>query len=157
MSRIKVAIGDVQIEYEGDQDFIETKITTLAEELIALRERLPVQDREVVTSSNFSQIQSELSTNTIAQIFGAKTGTDLVLAAVARINIIRCQPVASRQEILEEMREASTYFKETFASNLTAYLSTLVRTKRINLVSKSNYALAAGERNRIAQMLASDV
>jgi hypothetical protein len=154
MSRIRVALGGIEIEYEGEQSFIEDSLLTLAERLISMNGGVtPLRSKFERTDTPKSDL--EASTNTIAQIIVAKTGTDLALAAVAKINIVRNIPAASRQEILEEMKQATTYYKDTYASNLSSYLNTLVRSRKVNLVSRATYALAAAERAKLEGVLAS--
>ncbi len=154
MARIKITFGSLQFEYEGDQDFIENRLVGLAEEILALPMVPASAGATSANNKSASDPTYDVSTNTIAQILSSKTGTDLALAAVARINLIKKNPTAARPEILDEMREASTYFRESYSSNLTSYLDTLVRSKKINLVSKSHYALSAGERSRLEAALA---
>lgn len=150
MSRIKVVLGALQLEYEGDQDFIENRLIAYISEVSKLAVH---QSAHAVATphSNDSPQNNEgaVSTNTIAQAISAKTGADLVLAAMARILIGKGRPSASRQEILDEMKEATTYYRDSYASNLSAYLDTLVRNKRANLVSRGFYALTAGERDNL--------
>lgn len=158
MSRIRIALGNIEIEYEGEQNFIEGQLTELITDMVALASRLPSQsaasDFDIVTSTPTAQVYS---TNTIAQMISAKTGSDLALAAIARICLVDMQSQASRSDILDEMREATTYFKDTYASNLSSYLDTLVKSKRVNLVARGSYALAAAERGRLEQALAKGV
>lgn len=154
MSKIRISLGALEIEYEGDQAFIEERLldfVSSASELMDLRQATGVSGASVAQSD----YNNDLSTNTIAQIISVKTGSELALAAIAKINLVKKQPAARRQDILDEMREASTYFRETYSSNLSAYLDTLVKGKRINLISKGTYALAAGERQRLEAALAS--
>jgi len=155
MSRIRIALGAIEIEYEGEQSFIEDSLITLAADLLALTERMP---KPLPHANDFAkgvpQQLPDLTTNTIAQIINAKTGSDLALAAIARVNIVKGQPTAPRAEILDEMKQASTYYKDTYAGNLSAYLETLVKSKKINLVARATYALAAGERARLDPIVA---
>jgi hypothetical protein len=146
----------MEIEYEGEQSFIEESLLTFAERLLELGDRIPLAISASVNSHPEPKpSRPELSTNTIAQIIAVKTGSDLALAAVAKINIVKGQSTASRSEILDEMKQASTYYKDTFASNLSSYLDTLVKSRRINMVSKATYALAASERGRMEQAISS--
>lgn len=158
MSRIRIVLGALEVEYEGEQSFIEDSLIRLTEDLLALSAKVPLASPPVSPADRGAPPPSgeglNATTNTVAQIISAKTGSDLALAAVARINIVKGQPTAPRADILEEMKQASTYYKDTYASNLSAYLDTLVKTKRINLVARSTYALAASERGRLAAMIA---
>lgn len=156
MARIKIVLGTLQLEYEGEQDFIESRLIGLAEKILALRVPPATHDASTVQEQRPQSPAKEVSTNTIAQLISAKTGSDLALAAIARINLIKKNSTASRSDILDEMKEATTYFKESYGSNLTSYLDTLVRGKKINLVSRSNYALSAAERSRLESALAID-
>jgi hypothetical protein len=154
MTRIKIAIGTVQIEYEGDQEFIESGLLGLAAQIFELASSsntLPISSSPSEISS--STPDENLSTNTIAQIISVKTGSDLALAAVAKIIIINKRPVADRQSILDEMREAVTFYKESYSSNLSSYIDTLVKARRLNVVSRATYGLANSERVRLEQAL----
>ena len=148
MAHIKITIGALTLEYDGDQDFIENGLITLLNEVVEKADHAaPTPTRTEKSESTNSA--APLSTNTIAQIIGVKTGSDLALAAVARMNIVQNKPSSTRQEILDEMREATSYFKDTFVSNLSAYLETLVKNRRVNLVARQTYALTAAERARL--------
>lgn len=161
MSRIKIALGSLEIEYEGEQSFIESSLVSLVEELLTLSEKLPpklgIGSTPQIISEGFARSLPDATTNTVAQIISAKTGSDLALAAIARINIVKNQPTAPRADILDEMKQASTYYRDTYAGNLSAYLDTLVKAKRINMVARSTYALSASERSRLEPLIASGV
>jgi hypothetical protein len=153
MAKIKLSTGNFDVEFEGEPEFIETKLLKFVDEVMGLVGTAPTSYVSKGGSETMAQMALELSTNTIAQVIGVKTGSDLALAAVAKINLVKNKSTAGRQEILDEMKEATTYFKESYASNLTAYLSTLVKSKRVNLVARGTYALAAVERSRLEDNL----
>ena len=153
MSRIKIVLRDIEIEYEGEQSFIEGSLLTFTENLMSIAPSPPPAFTQPVQEPANNPV-TDMSTNTIAQIIGAKTGTDLALAAIARLNIVLSKSAAQRQEILDEMKEAPTYYKETYASNFSSYLNTLVKSRKVNLVAKGNYALAANERARLEDAVA---
>jgi hypothetical protein len=153
MPKIRIRNGSFELEYEGDQTFIEEKLADLVRSLIGgIETRLDSESTPINPLT--SNLSVQLSTNTIAQILVAKTGADLVIAAIAKIQIIDGKNSAQRSEILAEMREATTYFKETFASNLSAYIDNLVKAKRLNLISRQTYALPASERSKITGEIA---
>lgn len=155
MPQIKITVGAVSIEYDGDQSYIENGLAEFLDHVIQKSSSVPQLEANSTTQTTAPVNSSlALSTNTIAQNIGVKTGSELALAAIAKINLIKGQPAAARQEILDEMREATTYFKDSYVSNLSAYLDTLVKNRRVNLVAKATYALAAAERNRLEGLLA---
>lgn len=156
MARIKISTGPtgtIDVEFEGEPDFIETKLLNFIDEALRLIGSMPTSGLLKGGPEKSTSAGLEISTNTIAQSIGVKTGSDLALAAVTKINLIKDKPTAGRQEILDEMKEATTYFKDSYASNLSSYLSTLVRSKRVNLVARGTYALSAGERTRLEDNL----
>lgn len=99
----------------------------------------------------------EASTNTIASLIDAKTGSDLALAAIAQIQLVQKKASASRRDILEEMKGAITFYRETFSGNLTASLDTLAKTKKINMIAKDTFSLGNAERQRFERLLAESV
>lgn len=157
MTRIKISIGAFILEYEGAQEFAEEGLVQLLENVINEARSLPFGGlaESAAPARGFPATlgAADLSTNTIAQILDVKTGSDLAISAIARVNLIQMKDKVARQEILDEMRAASTYFRETYVSNLSAYLVTLVRSGRVNMVSKNVYSLAAQERRRISDAI----
>jgi hypothetical protein len=149
MPTIKITAGAVSIEYDGEQDFIEDGLLELLDNVIEKSVSLPPSASSGPSPAKQATGGPELSTNTIAQLLNVRTGSDLALAAISRLQIVKGQPSAGRQEILDEMREAPSYFKDTYVSNLTAYFETLIKSRRVNLVARATYALAAQERKRI--------
>ncbi len=156
MTRIKIAIGAIQIEYEGSQEFLQEGLLDLTSRVLELAEKAGVNSEPNALARTMEPVpQGEsLSTNTIAQLIGVKTGSELALAAVAKIILVSKKPTADRQFILDEMKEAVTFYKESYSSNLSAYLDTLVKSRRLNIVSRGTYGLASAERGRLEQALA---
>lgn len=156
MPQIKITVGAVSIEYDGEQSYIENGLVEFLDNVIQKSSSVPQATLDSATPTSAPTSASlALSTNTIAQNIGVKTGSDLALAAITKLNLIKGQSAAARQEILDEMREATTYFKDSYVSNLSAYLDTLVKSRRVNLVAKATYALAAAERKRLEGLLVS--
>lgn len=159
MAKIRLKFGSLEIEYEGDQKFIETNLVGLAqsvaETLSDFRIAEPAENPQSSAHRSSKSSDHLLSTNTIAQAIDSKTGSDLVMAAVAKLIIVNGAPSATRHTILTEMKEAPTYFKETYMSNLSSYLNTLVRSRKLNLVSKDTYSIPATERNRLEEAVRS--
>ena len=154
MPQIKITVGAVSIEYDGEQSYIENGLGDFLDKVIQKSSSVPpVLAGPTMQAATPANSPLALSTNTIAQNIGVKTGSELALAAIAKINLIKGQPAAARQEILDEMREATTYFKDSYVSNLSAYLDTLVKSRRVNLVAKATYAVAAAERKRLEGLL----
>ena len=84
----------------------------------------------------------------------AKTGPELVICALARLQLQLGKSAPNRTEILAEMKSATSYFKENMTGNLSSSLSSLVKTKRINQIAKDTYALSASERKKVEATVA---
>jgi len=156
--RIKLRLGNLEVEYEGTEDFIREELLELLGELVKIK---PISMPEVksaaispkdITSSVLSGM--EMTTNSIAAKLNCRTGTDLLTAAVTRLSILDGAERMSRQEILEQMRTATHYYKASYSNNLSKYLSTLVRDGVLNEVAKGVYALRAESRKELAKRLA---
>jgi hypothetical protein len=94
------------------------------------------------------------ATDTIANILGAKSGSDLVMAAAAHLHFVKKKPTFTRKEIIAEM--APAHWKGSYrGSNLTTYLDGLRgRKDRLRLVSKDTYALSNKEKQALEARLA---
>jgi len=155
----KCKAGSFTVEYRGDPAFIIDDLARVVQELL---EAAPVDSlkEQVKLDKNTSEPQNNqiqhMSTNTIAGSLGAKSGPDVVMAAIAHIQLVQGRDKASRSEILNEMKKATTFYKSTFGSNLSSYLNSLVRAKRINLVAESTYALTASERSSMQAVMSAN-
>lgn len=87
-----------------------------------------------------------ITTDTIANITNAQSGTDLIMAAAAQLHLSQGKPKFTRQELVNEMRTAPGHFKETFINNLSKYLVGLTKADRLRLVGQNTYALSNKER-----------
>ena len=155
----KCTAGSFSVEYAGDPAFIIDDLARVVQELLeAAPEEAFVEPSESVdigTVDNTAKIQ-HMSTNTIAGNLSAKSGPDVVMAAIAHIQLVKGRDKASRSDILSEMKSATTYYKSTFGSNLSSYLNSLVRAKRVNLVAENTYALTASERSSMKAIMATN-
>jgi hypothetical protein len=94
-----------------------------------------------------------LAINSIAAKLDVKSGSDLVLAAcfaITRSNVTSC----SRTEILAEMRRATSYYKTSDKNNLSKYIKTLLKDKKILEQSSGSYALSAATRTDLEAKVA---
>lgn len=157
---IKIALGRVLVEYSGSQSFIENGLLELVESMIQASVAAPEaraaeneQANQFRDSSKAGEVQ-HMSTNTIASQIGAKSGPELLIAAVTHVQLVQKKDKVHRKEIAAEMKKATTFYKNTFTSNLSAYLDGLVKAKRLNLVGDKIYALTASERQKMESALA---
>jgi hypothetical protein len=151
----------MELEYEGDPAFLTGGIEALLITMGDLAGKVPSEQLETliapaphVEGGLVSTNGPAFSTETIAAHLDAKTGPELVICALARLQLQLGKSAPSRTEILAEMKSATSYFKETMSSNLSSSLSSLVKAKRINQIAKDTYALSATERKKVEATVA---
>ena len=165
-AKIRLKVGSMELEYEGDPAFLTGGIEALLETMGALASKVPddaqMQAPDVVapvvnsngTVAPASGGQYSFSTNTIAAHIDVKTGPELVVCAMAHLELVQGKPSSTRAEILAEMKTASNFFAKNMGSNLSASLRTLVKTKRLHEGKPGTYSLSAAERKQIEAKIA---
>lgn len=162
-AKIRIKVGSMELEYEGDPAFLTGGIEALLTTMGDLAGRVPEETSAVddsnlsaggSTSPQFKNGAFSFSTNTIAAHMDAKSGPELIICAMAQIELVQGKSQSNRSDILVEMKNAPTYFKETMRSNLSASLNNLVKAKRINQVGRDTYALSAAERKQVEAKVA---
>jgi hypothetical protein len=161
MAKIRLKLGAMEVEYEGNSKFLQDDLPSLLQKLVGLYtehkseipEELPAEEMKPVRH-NRSKVALDHSTNTIAARLGVTSGADLVIAAAAHLMFVQNQEKFTRQQILTEMKAASTYYTKFMSTNLTKMLSGLVKSKRLNQVTNGEYAFSADERDSVEAKLA---
>ncbi len=166
-AKIRIKVGSMELEYEGDPSFLTGGIEALLETMGGLASKVPQELQEASQMTGAQTIPMSgtsnatmngdnltVSTNTIAANIGAKSGSDLVICAMAHLELVQKKAASSRKEILVEMKNAQQYYKSSMSSNLSSSISTLVAAKRINELAKDKYALTAAERKQIEIQIA---
>lgn len=151
-SKIKIRIGQIEIEYEGSEEFLKEELPDLLKAVTVLHKEaggiMPVNvpESEPATGSNpvTAFDGSNLgTTNSIAAKLSAKTGSELAIAAAARLVLGSGLEQFSRKQLLQEMQNATQYYKSSYGSNLSKTIRTLVGDHRFIERAKDTYALKA--------------
>ena len=121
----------------------------LALDVPTARVRIQSSEQNSIMGAN-----GNYSTDTIANIIGAKSGRDLIIAAAAHLHFSQGKATFSRHELASQMRTAPSHFKNTFMNNLSSYLSGLTRADRLRLSGTDTYALSNKERQDLEARLA---
>lgn len=152
---IKIKIGGLEVDYSGSQEFIENGLLDIVKRLTetgSVAVTTP-PDSGALELPNGAQVNF-VSTNTVASQMSAQSGPDLIIAAVAHLQLVKGQSKATRGEISKEMKGATTFYKTTFGSNMSAYLNSLIKAKRLNQVAEQTYALSSSERQTMETLIA---
>ena len=80
--------------------------------------------------------------STYAAKLQAKSGTDLILAALLQCAKVDGKATLKRKDLLEAMKSAKTHYKATYSNNLSKYLESLVKSKDLNEVATDEYAIS---------------
>ena len=91
----------------------------------------------------------------MAATIGAKTGTELAIAAGAKLIIGDGRSSFTRKELLDEMKSATAYYNKNYSSNLSKTINGLVKDKKFREVAKDTYGLAANVIDELRARLAS--
>lgn len=154
-SKIKIKIGQIEIEYEGSEEFLKEELPALLGAVTELYKETgahpaPIHAHSTTVTQNFENGASKSSssgdfgtTNSISAKLGAKTGTELALAAAARLVLGMGQEQFTRKQLLQEMQNGTQYYKSSYGSNLSKTLKTLVGDHKFIERAKDTYALKA--------------
>lgn len=162
-NRLKIKIGAIEFEYEGDAEFtqdsikdlfshMETLFATSASNLAAPPP--PDQSGSGSGSGTTGANGINMHINSLASKLAVKTGPDLAVAAVASLQLGQGKTVVTRHELHEEMKNASSYYQTNMGSNLTSILKSLVTNHRLNQITQNSYALNIAEQKSIEAKLA---
>lgn len=134
----------LELSFEGDQSFVSDGLVSLCKDILALNvpesEAAPVGGEQTAATPI-----SRKSTADFAVALGVHTGPDLVMAACAFLHFTEGREELKRADILEAMKSAKSYYKPTYASNLSSYLNGLAKKNRLGNPGNEVYALKQAE------------
>lgn len=161
-SKLKIRIGDVEIEYEGSDDFLKQELPELLKTAMELRkvsrsagsDAQDSVDTERKGSGGGNGAAVKGTTAAIAARLKVSSGPDLLLAAAARMTFVSGKDTFIRQELLTEMQSAASYYKKSYSANLTAIIARRIDEGDLTETSSNNYALTATTKERLEKQLA---
>lgn len=144
-TKVKLRIGQIEVEYEGSEQFLKAELPALLKAVADLHQAAGQQplSPNLGGPAQTTSAPSLASTSTVASKLGCKKGTDLLLAAAAYLAIGTSKSSFTRSELNDQMKTASTYYKKTYSDNLTSYLDTLVKDNKLLHVSGTTYSMHA--------------
>ena len=159
-SRIRLKMGDIEVEYEGSEDFVKSELLSLVSQVASLYRETglglgpmdmpPTPKGDSVPESGVSG-----TTGTIASRLDSRTGPGLLTAAAAHLTFVKGLSLFTRQQLHDEMKTAKPYYKGTYSKNLSYYLQRLVKTGQFVESAKDTYALSANKNKELESILAS--
>lgn len=155
-SKIRIRIGDTEIEYEGSDDFLRDELPGLLRTVTELHRAKPPAVGGGGASPPPAGTALGITTGTIAARLQVKTGSDLALAAAARLTFGLSKDTFSRQELLAEMKTATTYYQKNYSGNLTKALKTLIAKTKLKETGTNAFSLTATARTEMEDVLADE-
>jgi hypothetical protein len=161
-TRLRVKLGAAEIEYEGGADFLKSEVMPQICKMIEMVEsRADLQrpapalqiEQHLDTPQTLGNPPPALTTSTIAAKLKASSATDLAIAALAHLIIYEGKLSVSRQEILDEMKSAPLFFKQSFVNNHSNTMKVLQKSDRLRLVATDSYSLSNKERKELEETL----
>ena len=150
-------MGAIEVEYEGSEQFLKEELPELLSAVSKLYKSSALEANNAATGSDAGSSKSTEvvgTTGTLAAELGGDTGPDLVMSAAARLTFVLRKEKFTRKEILDEMKSASSYYKTSYAGNLTATLNRLVKDKKLMAPATDTYSLSAGSKKSLGAKLA---
>jgi len=161
-SKLRIRIGEVEIDYEGTEEFLKLEVPQLLKTAMELHKAFGGDPRGGGDPTSRGTAAEpvrpiSLTTGSIAAKLNAKSGSDLLTAAAAHLAIVKGTMPFTRQQLLEEMQSATAYYKKNYSANLTKYIKkALQKDGPLSETSKNSYALKAAARKELEQKLAND-
>ncbi|CCJ07177.1 hypothetical protein [Methylocystis sp. SC2] len=155
-SKIRIKVGDVEFEYEGETKFSKDEIKDLFAHLESFSATGKIVERPNPPEGGRTANGGirPLHTSTIASRLDAKGAQKVVLAAAAHLQLIEGKESFSRQELLTDMKTATMHYKATMSSNLSNTLQTMVSQGAINQISADAYSLTETKHAELERLVA---
>lgn len=160
LSKIKIKMGAIEIEYEGSENFLKQELPALlsavselykSSAITTLAPNVGIESASIEASGNSKKIEG--TTATLAAKLGGASGPELLMSAAARLHFVLGKEKFHRKELNEEIKSANNYYKVSYTSNLSALLSGLVKSGELMESSKDNYSLSVASMKSIGTKL----
>jgi len=152
-SKLRIRIGDVEIDYEGTEEFLKQELPALLKTAMELHNAAGAAGTGADGGKGKVAVPT-LTTGSTAARLKVKSGPTLLMAAAAHLTFMGKKSTFSRQELLTEMQSATSYYKKSYSNNLTKYLSGAVTEGKLQESAKNAYALSADTNNELESQLA---
>ena len=162
--KVRLKIGQLEIEYEGDVSFTKNDLSNLVDKIFGyykqhetvLSNDLPSDYKGSEKSPDINN-KTELSIKTIASRLEVKTGPDLVMAVASYLTLVTSKDVFTRAEIVQEMKKANPFYKQSYVGNLTDSVNRLIKKGCLNETANNSYSLTPQKKKAMESKLAQDL
>lgn len=161
-SKLRIRIGEVEIDYEGTEEFLKQELPQLLKTAMELHKAAGPQKQGNSGGKENTEDKKKtagdvpsLTTASIAAKLISTSGTDLLTAAAAHLALVAKKEPFSRQDLLTAMQSATSYYKSSYSGNLSKYIKmALQKDGGLSETGKNAYALTASARSTLEKQLA---
>jgi len=143
-SKVHLRIADLELDCQGSEGFLRQELPKILDAITKLRQITPISN-DPSNDSNDSDSAvakpTKTTTTSVAARLGCSSGADLVTAAAAKLTVNDGLSEFSRDALHTEMKSASGFYKTTYTSNLSAYITSLVKSQKLLEVAAGKYAV----------------
>ena len=157
-SKIQIKIGIVEFSGEGNEEWLAAQFDRILDKIPEfLKIEMTAPKTADVQNTSSQQIPSSgtinLSMANIAAKLNCKSGQDVATAAAAYSKFVLSKSSFNRDDILENMKKATGYFKSSYSNNLTNILGALVKNGTLLESSTNNYSLQVNKETELNGIL----
>ena len=128
--KLGLKIGHIELQFEGSSATFEAKFESVFNDLVEFgKDRFEAGQAAapaMSVGSSANQPAPSMTVRAVAAKLGGETSGELLYATVASLAVIKSKQTMTRQEINDEMKLATGYYKASYTSNLTRQLDALV-------------------------------
>lgn len=153
-SKIRIKMGEVEVEYEGSESFLKRELSAILDAVSRLHDAKGTKAGSGVSGASRGGKATIGTTASVAAKLGSKSGTDLMLAAAAKLVIGDGLAEFTSKQLHDEMKSATGYYKKSYTNNFTNYLGTLTKSQQLHEVSKGAFSLSQSVKTGLEKKLA---
>lgn len=142
--KINIKIGNLEIGFEGSEDYIKNDLLTTikkVKDMFGIEEIPQAPTPAQVTKMQPTGKQIEGTVTNISAKLGVTNGPELVMATATYLTLVEGNDRFTRRQLIDNMKTASSYYKASYAGNLTQHINGLIKKDMLNEVAKDTYAL----------------
>ncbi len=152
--KLNLKVGSVEIAFEGNEAFLKDHVLDLIERALSGNPRV-MDSPSDHAASNENKVRElhNLAINSVASILEVDSGPDLIVAAAAHLELIQGKEKFTRSDLRQEIRSATSFFKSSYTSNLSSYITSLVKSEQLHEIGQDTYALPEARKRELRALL----
>jgi hypothetical protein len=142
--KLRIKAKGIEIDWEGSVEFLSKELPQLIASIVEALGALPgnhVEDEPATDAPKQKIKTGTFTTAHLAARTSAQTSNDLFKVALAKLQLSDGLEVASRSQIIAEMKTAPRIFKENMVKNLSQAIRSLQTSGQINEPANNKFSL----------------